>query len=656
MAITLREKLEEFNPSTGTIGTQYDKLKYSKDIRGGGYSGQPFIKRDIPPTLDALNSLTTEALSLDYPIRGGSYEELAAREDFARIDRFFLSYPQGKAFLDKQKGLMFSNPLIESRFSLGTSNNRIFPLGPNGQPGGNMLTQVAEGGTGFRHPNAGANLNDLEFAQNKYEYIVSHKGTNQNRLVVLYNLKINPTPATNVDFANTALNLGIDNTFDGNLFFYQGGPGSVYGLGPTIIQRAKDSRGAFINTNNAPNFIGQFTTSNSITGEPTQGRRPTNRAINPDTGINYTNLLGLSSIFQLGEGIDNGIENGGNNISTLGQTTSSDYIRAESSILQTERSSFQYTMGYNTLIASKNQNGIAQNTFIDYRNRVLNPDSVPNTDYTNLNIARRVGVGNPGARQTYGTGLDKTQTNRRYEDGEDKVNATDVRILNNDNDNLVANPTDNYRDLIKFCFETVDNDYTDKTIATFFRAFLTGYQDNHSADWAAKRYSGRGENFYTYQGHDRTVSFNFKVAAQSRYEMRFLYKKLNYLLSTLYPDYNSNGFMRGNITKLTVGDLFVRTPGILTDLSLTVDDQYAWEIALQGEDSRELLETPQIIDVAVTFKPILNTTPRISRLIVKDDAATILDSRILLTDPAGRYLSRQGSVDVGQGEFGPATV
>ena len=77
--------------------------KYSKDIRGGGFTGQPFVKRSAPETINQLNSLTTEALSLDFPIRGGSYEELAAREDFARIDRFLLSYPEGKAFLDKTK-------------------------------------------------------------------------------------------------------------------------------------------------------------------------------------------------------------------------------------------------------------------------------------------------------------------------------------------------------------------------------------------------------------------------------------------------------------------------------------------------------------------------------------------------------------------------
>jgi hypothetical protein len=634
MAITLREKLDQFNPSTGTIGTQYDKLKYSKDIRGGGYSGQPFIKRGIPPTLDALNSLTTEALSLDYPIRGGSYEELAAREDFARIDRFFLSYPQGKAFLDKQKGLMFSNPLIESRFSLGTSNNRIFPLGPNGQPGGNLLTQVAEGGTGFRHPNAGANLNDLEFDQNKYEYIVSHKGTNQNRLVVLYNLKINPSPPAEVDFSTTAQNMGIDTNFDGTLFFYPGGPGSVYGLGPTIIQRAKDSRGAFINTSQAPNFVGSFATTSTVTGQVVQGRRLSD--------INYNNTLGVSKVFQLDGQTDN-ISPNGTSISTTAQTTSPDYIRAESQILQTARPSFQYTMGYNALLQSKNNNGITPSIPDDFRRRVLSPDSVPNTDYANLNIAKRIGVGNPGSRQTYGTGLDKTNHTRRYIDGEDKVNSTDIQELANDNNNLVASPEYPYKDLIKFCFETVDNTNINVTKATFFRAFLTGYQDSHSAEWASKRYSGRGENFYTYQGHDRTVNFNFKVAAQSRYEMKFLYRKLNYLLSTLYPDYNDNGFMRGNITKLTLGDLFVRTPGILTDLNLTVDDQYAWEIALQGQDSRDLLETPQIIDVAVTFKPILNTTPR-----------TGVTSRILINDSANKYLGPLPTVEVGQGEFGPA--
>ena len=123
----------------------------------------------------------------------------------------------------------------------------------------------------------------------------------------------------------------------------------------------------------------------------------------------------------------------------------------------------------------------------------------------------------------------------------------------------------------------------------------------------------------------------------------------NYLLSTLYPDYNSAGFMRGNITKLTIGDLFVRTPGILESLQLNVDDQYAWEIAMdepEGGSSSDMLETPQIMDVGVQFKPILNTLPK-----------TGIDSPILLTSPNNRYLGKTNntlipSVEVGQGSFG----
>jgi hypothetical protein len=67
--------------------------KYSKDIRGGGYSGQPWIKPVVPRTIDELNSSTTEALSLDYPIRGGSYEELAARIGLCSYRCLFIILP-----------------------------------------------------------------------------------------------------------------------------------------------------------------------------------------------------------------------------------------------------------------------------------------------------------------------------------------------------------------------------------------------------------------------------------------------------------------------------------------------------------------------------------------------------------------------------------
>ena len=521
------------------LTSDFTSLRYSKDIRGGGFTGQPFVKRSAPETINQLNSLTTKALSLDFPIRGGEYEELAAREDFARIDRFLLSFPQGKAFLDKQKGLMFSNPKMETGQSGGFANTRAF------SDGRNLMTQIAEGGTGFRHPNAGSTVNDLEFTQNKYEYIVSHKPTKLNRLVSLTTFKIDNKATGDGLFDNAiARELGINTFNEGELFFYPGGPGSVYGLGQTIIKKSTDNLGAPINTQNAPTFIGPNFTRD-VKGNITQAR--------PITEINFANLLGLSPTFNI-TNEDNAIQNG--EIGTLAQQSSGDFIRANRNP-NGDIVLFNNFMGYNR-IRERLQLKPGNLGITDFRNDVLDSSNIAKSDYTNDNITTRIGVGNPGARPAN----QRTDINDPFIPGQDFINATDIQTRD-DADGIGGFPND----IIKFAFETINNDKTDTTTATFFRAFLTGYSDSHNAEWSPSRYTGRGENFYTYQGFDRTVNFNFKVATQSKQEMKFIYKKLNYLLSTLHPDYNTDGFMRGNITKLTLGDLFVRTPGILESLN-----------------------------------------------------------------------------------------
>ena len=576
--------------------------KYDKDIRGGGYSGQPWQKVGAPETIDQLNSLTTEALSLDYPIRGGSYEELAARKDFARIDAFLLSYPQGKAFLDKQKGLMFSNPLMETRKSGGFSNTRAY------SDGRNLMTQIAEGGTGFHHPNAGTTLNDLEYRENKYEYVVSHKNTQQNRLVTLTNLKINKQSPGDLLFNNSATELGINTVDNGELFFYTGGPGSLYGLGNTIIQRAANSLGAPIDTSEAPLFIGPSINDEAL-GKIIQTR--------PTLDLNYSNYLGLSKRFKITDAEN---EINGSNISNLSQQSTKEFIRADKAPLVQNYDTtplFSSTMGYNT-IRKKQQIKPGALAIQDFRNDVIDPSSVQRRRYEspNVNKTTRIGIGDPGARPAN----KRINPNDPFANGQDRVNLTKVTSPVE-----ISGFTGDKRDLIKFGFETIQNDHTKGYVrATHFRAFLTGYSDNHSAQWDSKKYAGRGENFYTYQGFDRQVSFTFKVAAQSKQEMKPLYNKLNYLLSTLYPDYNSSGFMRGNITKLTIGELFHRTPGILTSLNLSVDDNTPWEIAFKEGQAANLaagivenediamVEAPHIISVSATFIPILTSLPQTS--------------------------------------------
>tara|TARA_Y100000356_G_C11253860_1_gene288828 strand:- start:247 stop:2304 length:2058 start_codon:yes stop_codon:yes gene_type:complete len=652
MAINPKITLLDLYSDPNSFQFQSKNLKYDKDIRGGGYSGQPFIKRVAPKNNDNLDTLTTEALSLDYPIRGGSYEELAAREDFARIDRFLLSYPRGKAFLDKQRGLMLSNPKIPMAKSGGLFANRAY------SDGRNLMTQIADAGTGIRNPNAGEDVFVLERFENKYEYITATTPAKENRLVLLKQFKLlqppqttassinqlgtifqslgdtvsnlvnqSPSVSPNVDASQerAAFNYGINTVTTGELFNYPGGPGSLYGIvSNTTILRGTNSRNAFIDTSNAQKWIGSFSDEDNRTsitknvyGEDVQGR--------PIVDLQLTNHLGVSKKYNLNATLI-GI-NANNESETLSQQSGDGFIRAEQTTNQPANETiFKYTMGYDTI---RNQNtseadrAVKRVRIKDFRADVMDPKSVQSRDYEkdNVNIATRVGIGNPGSRPE----KDRTNTKTEYPGGQDQVNMS--AIQKNIKSTGIgpfkpgAGGVGGYRDLIKFGFDVVNINNPSLSNFINFRAFLTGYNDNHSAEWGPKRYSGRGENFYTYQGFERQVGFNFKIAAQSKQEMKPLYNKLNYLVSTLYPNYNSAGAMRGNIVKLTIGDLFYRCPGILTSLNLTIDDDYPWEIAfdsVQGQEDatggsdKGMYETPQIMDVAATFIPILDVLPQVS--------------------------------------------
>jgi hypothetical protein len=115
---------------------------------------------------------------------------------------------------------------------------------------------------------------------------------------------------------------------------------------------------------------------------------------------------------------------------------------------------------------------------------------------------------------------------------------------------------------------------------------------------------GRGENFYVYQGFDRTVSFTFKIAIGSHEELNASYTKLNTLISQIYPDYNKfSNFMTSPVIRLTIGDYLYRVHGFLESVNVTVDQNSSWEIT-DGE------QLPHVVDVAITFKPILSELPR----------------------------------------------
>lgn len=625
------------------LHTNLKSLRFGNDIQGGGSSGLPYIQPGLPEDSPAGKYLAGIARnSADWPLRGGTYSTIASTEDSVRISRFLTDFPKGSIFTAKQVGLQKSNPNIETGGRTSRLNTQTYNLNAN------LLAQVFEQGTGIHIPRAGANTNELgpDGVQNKYEYIVSHKTKDQNRLVTLFNIKVNSNLDDIVNSLGSATNLGITTNNDNTLFDYPMGPDSLYGDGNTTIFKATDFKGVSINTGKAPS--GQA--------------RPL-----PILDIN--NLLGISKTFSKGTnfllpdftGGTFNVQIGGYEIADVSyQQYSKDFIRPDKvpEDMPTDNQ-FGNLMGYNLLIASKEKSGpvLTQKQIQDFRSNSIDPNDPVRSQARKyneplVNITTRVGIGSPGGRLKD----QRKFVNQVNYSGQDQVNM--IPLYADANDPFLLKPE--ARDLIKFAFEVISNDDTGTakqlqkdgtyknvvdsiTTKVHFRAFLTNFADNHAASWNGQRYMGRGEEFFTYQGFNRDVSFQFKVVAQSKQEMLPLWQKLNYLASSLYPDYNGQGFMRGNLHKLTIGEYFYRTPGILKSMNISVDDNYPWEIKYSEPETRffpqteftgisnqgsknftesnsdaDMMELPQVVNVSCTFTPILNELPSLSRVTQKD--------------------------------------
>lgn len=263
-------------------------------------------------------------------------------------------------------------------------------------------------------------------------------------------------------------------------------------------------------------------------------------------------------------------------------------------------------------------------------------------DYSNINnrIEYRVNLGDPGNadidRSDYsapgeakGTGVDKINNMYLYRS---KYVTTDKEK----------------NDLVKFRIAVIDPDEPKTKTFIHFRSYINGITDSFNADWSEFKYLGRGEKFFNYQGFDRTLSLNWTVFAQSKPELSTMYQKLNYLASTLAPDFSDAGFMRGNIHQLTIGGYVYEYPGVITSLTYTTPDDSTWEIAIPSKRTQDNQDpgTPEItedinikelahrIEVQMTFRPISNFLPQT----VKDinGAGSINERFLSLTADTGK--------------------
>jgi len=566
-----------------SLNTNLKSLRYGKDRVGGGASGQPYIQTRIlgtAPSISIAGIYGGETGGVDFLLRGGTLAPFRAIQDVSRLTKMFFDSrsPNGVLFTAKQNVL--SRIGVKTQAS-GILNEGIYtPASTLLQAAGNFLgIHVNKQGLNpvrNTSPDNGAGslfgLRDPLGLPVYTQTVKTTQSPEENRLVELKNSKFPsiapPTaPATDlfnltavgsnggrrVSLSNLISRLTSKNSISqdpNEILKYGGGPGSVLGVGKTIIRRYSNTNEGLDFTKN-PTFIGRYFVLNSAQID----QIPTSKSETNISDFRKTILDSNPSLL--------------NPIST----------------------------GFG---------GLSKKNIIS-----------KSPDYSNYNnrIEKRFKLGDPGRRDkniiNYVSGA--LDLNGKPLGALDKVTAYPL-YSSEFSDSAVKNGKEiGPNDLVKFRIGIIDNSVPNKKVYIHFRAFLDSMDDNYAAEWNAFKYMGRGENFYRYNGFTRTVNLSWTVAAQSKQELIPMYQKLNFLASSLAPDFSTNGYMRGNLATLTVGGYLYEQPGIITSINYSVPQESPWEIGIgNGDEDLDptVNELPHIIKVTgFQFIPIHKFVP-----------------------------------------------
>ena len=607
------------------LKTDLKSLRYGKDTLGGGDSGQPYIQKPIP---DSASNLFSQE---DFILRGGANAVSDSLTDVSRLTKMFfdLKSPNGLFFTAKQQ--LLSRTAVRTQTS-GVLNDRVYnPLNTITQAGVNALGihTKKQGVNPFEDTGAYSNNDNLYGVKVKTDQELS-----ENRL---WRLK------ESIDYGSVSILDGITlNSLNGtNVLSYGGGPGADLGIGKTNIrfaspeQRTGEQNKYF--KKDKLFFFGKGENNNTPHKWETDDLRK-----------NYIFSGSVSGIY--GNLTSNPINN---RFTEDGKREGTYYFNVYDPNITPgntwpDQTPLIYNNGANTLdqkqiigisdIQYKNSpNVFTPATQIDFRKSLRqNPSSSIMSLAPSYNEGRgktidggfgsgRVNQLSPGRKGNISS-YTKGKRNGGKEVGPtDRINALPIYRSEYVTNNNIKN------DLVKFRIATIDNN--DPSFKTFmhFRALLSGISDSYSSDWNPTQYLGRGENFYTYGGFSRAISLSWTVVAQSKDELIPMYKKLNYLASTMAPDYSPNGYMRGNLTQLTIGGYIYEQPGFFTTLDYSIPDDTPWEIGINddGDFDGTVKEMPHRIEVTAAFTPIHNFKPRKMKI---TDGMSDAASDALLTD------------------------
>ena len=577
------------------LTTDLKSLRYGRDRVGGGSSKEPFVT-------DSINSTPGDTGGADFLLRANTLSRVG--DDLSRMGQFMIS-PKGLQFAVKQN--LLSRSAVRSQASNGPINDGVYlPT--------STLAQVATNPFGGHLLKQGINpLADT-----------TADGSNTG-ISFLDNILNTALPLSAPFYAKKIKTIReVDNNRLTNLVDYKLGT-------RRILSSYSQQSNSFLDqiTSGAGNLLGNIgggLLNNILAKSPSAGQKYNSISLNQGEILRYDGGPGSA----LG----------------IGQTSLKRVINT-----QDYKTPGSYLLNYSAII-SKTGDGVYSTatpkgkTMIDFRSTLIgtqkqgvNKDVLSTSlDYTNPleTLGGRVNMGSPGRKGrnliNYNIGV---QEGGKPTGPLDKINALPLY-----SSPQMITQTSVINDLVKFRIGILDNnsDANNKTYI-HFRSFIDSFSDNYSANWTSQQFMGRGEKFHRYGGFDRTISMAWTVAAMSIDELIPMYQKLNYLASSLAPDYSSDGYMQGNIAYLTMGGYCYEQPGIITGMNISPMKESPYEIDIPSKSGandggKKTKELAMYVNVTgFNFIPLHNFVPRIQNNTFSGDS---------IEGGGGNYISKFG--------------
>ena len=153
---------------------------------------------------------------------------------------------------------------------------------------------------------------------------------------------------------------------------------------------------------------------------------------------------------------------------------------------------------------------------------------------------------------------------------------------------------------------------TDEEVVCSFQALINTLNETSNPTWQPKHFFGRTEQINTYVYTERNLDLNINIYADTMHELANIKHRVNFLLQQTYGQYNQvknlqYGFIAaGPIVRLTLGDLYVSLPGIITTLNIN------WGGPNGGAPTWEMtrgIMMPRICTIQMTYKVLHNEMP-----------------------------------------------